>query len=59
MKPEYKNRLQENLDAIRKRSQVVSEMVRGERPSNPQDANKLLLEIERLVEMSQNIVDLS
>lgn len=59
MKPEYKNRTLENLDAIRKRSEVVLEMVKAERPADPHEAAKLLSEIQRLVELTQNIVELS
>lgn len=59
MKPEYKMRAQENLEAIAKRAKVISEMLKGERPANPAEATKLTAEIERLVELTQNIVDLS
>jgi hypothetical protein len=59
MKPEYKQRAQENLEAITKRAKVIGEMLRGERPANPAEAIKLSNEIERLVELTTNIVDLS
>lgn len=59
MKPEYKNRAQENLEAIAKRAKVISEMLKGERPANQAEAIKLSTEIERLVELTTNIVDLS
>ena len=59
MKTEYKNRAQENLEAIAKRAKVISEMLKGERPANPAEAIKLSSEIERLVELTTNIVDLS
>jgi hypothetical protein len=59
MKPEYKNRAQENLEAIAKRAKVISEMLNGERPANPAEALHLTKEIEKLVELTQNIVDLS
>ena len=59
MKPEYKMRAQENLEAISKRAKVISEMLNGERPANQAEAIKLSNEIERLVELTTNIVDLS
>jgi hypothetical protein len=59
MKPEYKNRAQENLEAIAKRAKVISEMLNGERPVNQEEAKKASKEIERLVELTTNIVDLS
>jgi hypothetical protein len=59
MKPEYKNRAQENLEAISKRAKVISEMLNGERPVNQEEAKRAAKEIERLVELITNIVDLS
>jgi hypothetical protein len=59
MKTEYKQRAQENLEAISKRAKVISEMLHGERPANPEEAKRLAKEIERLVELTTNIVDLS
>lgn len=59
MKPEYKMRAQENLESIAKRAKVISEMLNGERPVNQDEAKKSAREIERLVELTQNIVDLS
>ncbi len=34
MKPEYKMRAQEHLEAIAKRAKVIAEMLKGERPAN-------------------------
>jgi hypothetical protein len=59
MKPEYKMRAQEHLEAITKRAKVIAEMLKGERPANQAEAIKLSNEIERLVELTTNIVDLS
>ena len=59
MKPEYKIKAQENLEAITKRAKVISEMLNGERPVNQDEAKKAAKEIERLVELTTNIVDLS
>ena len=52
-------RAQENLEAITKRAKVITEMLKGERPANQAEAVKLSNEIEKLVELTTNIVDLS
>jgi hypothetical protein len=59
MKSEYKMRAQEHLEAIAKRAKIISEMLNGERPVNQEEAKKASKEIERLVELTTNIVDLS
>ena len=59
MKQEYKMRAQENLEAITKRAKVISEMLKGEGPANQAEAVKLSNEIEKLVELTTNLVDLS
>jgi hypothetical protein len=59
MKQEYKMRAQENLEAITKRAKVIAEMLKGERPANQAEAVKLSNEIEKLVELTTNLVDLS
>jgi hypothetical protein len=59
MKPEYKIRVSENLEAILKRTSILSEMMEGKRMPNTQDAIKMNKEIEKLVELTQNIIDLS
>jgi hypothetical protein len=59
MKPEYKMRAQEHLEAISKRNKIIAEMLAGERPVNQAEAIKTTKEIEKLVEMVTNIVDLS
>jgi hypothetical protein len=59
MKQEYKMRAQENLEAIAKRAKVIAEMLKGERPANQAEAVKLSNEIEKLVELTTNLVDLS
>jgi hypothetical protein len=47
------------LEAITKRAKVIAEMLKGERPADQTQAIKLSNEIERLVELTTNIVDLS
>ena len=59
MKPEYKEKALDNLNSIRKRTTVIGEMLSGQRPANQEEAIKIVKEIERLVELSENIVDIS
>ena len=59
MKPEYKMRAQEHLEAITKRNKVISQMLAGERPVNQAEAVQTTKEIEKLIELVTNIVDLS
>lgn len=59
MKPEYKIKAQENLESLAKRAKIISEMLNGERPVNQDEAKRTVREMERLVELTQNIVDLS
>ena len=59
MKPEYKSRAQEHLEAIAKRNKIIGEMLAGERPVNQAEAIKTTKEIEKLVELVTNIVDLA
>ena len=59
MKYEYKEKVLENLNAINSRIKVISEMITGEREANTKEAVRLSAEIEKLVELSTNIVDLS
>jgi len=47
------------LEAITKRAKVIAEMLKVERPADQAQAIKLSNEIERLVELTTNIVDLS
>lgn len=59
MKPEYKQRAIENLSAIDKRASIVKEMMENTRPANPAEALRMMKEIQRLVELTNNLVDLS
>jgi len=59
MKPEYKSRAQENLDAINKRSIVIGEMLSGVRPADTKEAIRMTVEIARLIEQTQSLIDIS
>lgn len=59
MKPEYKERVTSNLESISKRATILIEMMEGKQPADQVRAIKLTKEIKRLVELSENIVDIS
>lgn len=59
MKFEYKEKVLSHLESIEKRNTIISEMLAGQRPVNQDEAVKLNNEIKRLVELAENIVDIS
>jgi len=59
MKFEYKEKTLSHLEAISKRAELVDQMLNGNRPVNQVQAKKAIQEIQRLVELSTNIVDIS
>jgi len=59
MKPEYKEKALSHIDGIVNRTRTIQEMLEGKRPSSQSDAIRLTKEIERLLELTQNIVELS
>ena len=59
MKPEYKEKALSNLDGIENANHTIQEMLEGKRPSNQQDALALTRKIERLLELTRNIVDIA
>ena len=59
MKPEYKLRVQESLDAIEKRSIIINEMLEGNRPADTTEAIRLTIEIKRLIEQTRSLIDIS
>lgn len=59
MKPEYKEKVLENLNGINNRIVNVKGMMEGTIPVNQAEAIRLAREIERLVELTTNIVDIS
>ena len=54
MKPEYKEKALENLNGINNRIATIKGMMEGTKP-----ANRLAREIERLIELTSNIVDIA
>ena len=59
MKAEYREKALEQLNAIEKRAQTLSNMLEGKEPANQERAITLTKEILRLVELNRNIVDIS
>jgi hypothetical protein len=59
MKPEYKEKALDNLNGINNRIESVLKMLEGREPANQQRAIGLSKEIKRLIELTQNIVDIS
>ena len=59
MKPEYKEKALENLNGINNRIGTIKGMMEGTQPANPAEAIRLAREIERLVELTSNVVDIA
>jgi hypothetical protein len=59
MKPEHKEKLLSHLEGIESSSNMIKMMLDGSKPANQQTALELTRKIERLLEMSRTIVDIS
>ena len=59
MKPEYKEKALENLNGINNRIATIKGMMKATQPANPSEAIRLAREIERLIELTSNIVDIA
>ena len=56
MKAEYKEKIESYLEGISNSNNVIGEMLEGKRPSNQADALKLTKKIERLLELTGNLI---
>ena len=56
MKAEYKEKIEGYLEGILNSNKVIAEMLEGKRPSNQADALKLTKKIERLLELTGNLI---
>ena len=56
MKAEYKEKVEQYLEGILNSNKVIAEMLEGKRPSNQSDAIKLTKKIERLLELTGNLI---
>lgn len=59
MKPEYKEKALTYMEGVENRIKTVQEMMQGKRPANQEQAIRLTMEIQRLLEQTKNIVELS
>ena len=59
MKPEHKEKLLSHLEGIESSSKMIQMMLEGTKPANQETALQLTRKIERLLELSRTIVDLS
>lgn len=59
MKPEHKEKALTHIDAIANHNKVIKGMLDGSRPSNQQEALRLTNQIERLLELTRTLVELS
>ena len=56
MKPEYKEIVLAHLDGIENSNKVIQEMLEGKRPANQKDAISLTKKIDKLLELSRNLI---
>jgi len=54
----FRQRIQDNNDAIKQRIRIVLDMMKGARPANNQEAIRLLEEVANLVQTNNDLVDL-
>ena len=50
MKPEYKEKALSYMEGVQNRTKAIQEMMQGKRPANQEQAIRLTMEIERLLE---------
>jgi len=54
----FKQRIQDNNEAIKQRIRIVLEMMRGARPADNNEAIRLLEEVVNLIDTNNDLVDL-
>lgn len=59
MKPEYKERVLENFNAMAKHITYLEDVQNQKRPSTPAEINQSIQQIKRLIDANYNIVDVS
>jgi hypothetical protein len=59
MKPEYKEKVLNNLEAMGKRVKDIQEITDGKRPGDLKTVQFSLIELKRLIENSEVIVSIS
>lgn len=56
MKPEYIEKALSNLEGIENSNKQIQKMLAGETPANQQDALALTQKIERLLQLTRNLI---
>jgi hypothetical protein len=56
MKEAYKTKVKDYLDGIENSNEVIKQMLEGKRPSNQKDAISMTIKIERLLELTRNLI---
>ena len=56
MKEAYKTKVKDYLDGIENSNVVIKEMLEGKRPSNQKEAISMTIKIERLLELTRNLI---
>jgi hypothetical protein len=59
MKPEHKEKALSHIEGIENHNKVIKGMLDGSRPSNQKEALRLTHQIERLLELTKNLVELA
>lgn len=59
MKHEYKEKVLTHIESIEKRIIILNEMLEGKQPADQKRAIVLTKEINRLTELTRNIIDIS
>ena len=59
MKPERKEKALTHIEAVENHNKVIRGMLDGSRPANQQEALRLTNQIERLLELTRTLVELS
>lgn len=59
MKPDYKEKVLSNFEAMEKRLTILTEMMEGKRPASDKEVRFHVAELGRLVDNSKTIVDIS
>jgi hypothetical protein len=54
----FKQRIQDNNEAIKQRLRIVLDMMNGARPANNVEAIRLLEDIKNLIDTNNDLIDL-